>query len=75
MAFSDADIAGHLRKIGLDRGATTTRYAAIGIPDTEHPGEGKEPHMAKLRRENQAVFTLEDTKGCGWMRLSDVAKR
>lgn len=67
--FKDDDIKLHLRKLGLSRGATVTRYEAIGIP-SETPGVGKEPHMAKLRRENNRAFSLADAQpGMGWRKL------
>jgi len=61
MAFSDIDIHSHMRSIGLTKRSSITNYAAIGIPDEKHQGEGKEPHFAGLRRKNTEVYTLAHT--------------
>jgi hypothetical protein len=58
-------------------------YDRVGIPDPDHKGEGKTPHMADLRAKNQAILTLAGTANRGdgslmkplhWARISEVEK-
>jgi hypothetical protein len=80
--FSDDDIKHHMRQVGLANGAHIANYAKVGIPSDEDRTIGKEPHMAKVRRENQERFELRAQnersegslmRGMKWTRIGDAS--
>lgn len=68
--FSDADIANHLRsvvvptgrRVSLSSGSSVANYASIGIPDEKDRSVGKTPHKAAFQAQNEAKFTLAQTR-------------